>query len=55
MVGVTYDMGSAVADFGWRGIYMNKVMNQPALPTAPYIINNNFINELRASIRYRFY
>ena len=55
MIGVTYDMGSAVADFGWRGIYMNKVMNQPAPPTMPYIINNNFINELRASIRYRFY
>ncbi|MBU1175843.1 MAG: hypothetical protein KKH72_10625 [Alphaproteobacteria bacterium] len=55
MIGVTYDMGSVVADVGWRGIYMNKVMNQPPAPTMPYIINNNFINELRASIRYRFF
>ena len=55
MAGVTYDMGSAVADLGWRGIYMNKVMNQPQNSATQYIINNNFINELRASIRYRFY
>jgi hypothetical protein len=55
MIGVTYDMGSAVADLGWRGIYMNKVMNQPVDPAAWYLINNNFINEVRASIRYRFY
>ena len=55
MAGVTYDMGTAVADLGWRGIYMNKVMNQPAAPATPYIINNNFINELRATVRYRFY
>ena len=53
MVGVTYDMGSAVADFGWRGIYMNKVMSQPASVSDAYIINDNFVNELRASIRYR--
>lgn len=55
MAGVTYDMGTAVADFGWRGIYMNKVMNQPVDPAAWYVVNNNFINELRASIRYRLY
>ena len=42
MVGVTYDMGSAVADFGWRGIYMNKVMNQPPAIADAYVINNNF-------------
>ena len=54
MAGVSYDMGTAVADLGWRGIYMNKVMSQPELPADSYIINNNFINELRASIRYRF-
>jgi hypothetical protein len=54
MAGVTYDMGSMVADFGWRGIYMNKVMSQPALVGDAYIINNNFINELRATLRYRF-
>ena len=54
MAGVSYDMGTAVAELGWRGIYMNKVMSQPANISQAYIINNNFINELRASIRYRF-
>lgn len=54
MAGISYDMGNAVADFGWRGIYMNKVMSQPPAVADAYIINNNFINELRATIRYRF-
>ncbi len=53
MAGVTYDMGNIVADLGYRGIYMNKVMSQPPLPANAYIINNNFIHELRASVRYR--
>ena len=53
MAGVTYDMGNIVADFGYRGIYMNKVMSQPPLPADAYIINNNFISELRATLRYR--
>lgn len=54
MAGVSYDMGSVVADLGYRGIYMNKVMSQPPLPANAYIINNNFIHEIRASLRYRF-
>lgn len=54
MAGVTYDMGTVVADLGYRGIYMNKVMSQPATGTVPYLINNNFIHELRATLRYRF-
>lgn len=54
MVGVTYDMGNVVADFGYRGIYMNKVMSQPPVAPPPYIINNNFIHEARATLRYRF-
>lgn len=53
MAGVTYDMGKFVADLGYRGIYMNKVMSQPPLPADAYIINNNFISELRATVRYR--
>jgi hypothetical protein len=53
MAGVTYDMGSVVADLGYRGIYMNKVMDQPAGGNT-YIINHNFIHELRATVRYRF-
>ncbi len=54
MAGVSYDMGDVVADLGYRGIYMNKVMSQPPVDPPPYIINNNFIHEVRGTIRYRF-
>lgn len=54
MAGVTYDMGNIVADIGYRGIYMHKVMSQPAVAPPPYLINNNFIHEARATLRYRF-
>jgi hypothetical protein len=54
MAGVSYDFGSYVADVGYRGIYMNKVMSQPANLGNAYLINNNFIHELRTSLRYRF-
>jgi len=53
MAGVTYDMGNIVADLGYRGIYMNKVMSQPPLPADAYIINNNLIQEVRGTLRYR--
>ncbi len=53
MAGVSYDMGSVVADLGYRGIYMNKVMSQPPSAPPPYIINNNFIHEVRGTVRYR--
>lgn len=54
MAGVTYDMGTIVADVGYRGIYMNKVMSQPPLAPPPYVINNNWIHEVRGTMRYRF-
>lgn len=54
MAGVSYDFGSYVADVGYRGIYMNKVMSQPDNLANAYLINNNFIHELRTSLRYRF-
>ena len=54
MVGLTYDMGNVVADVGYRGIYMNKVMSQPPNPANAYIINNNWIHEVRGTLRYRF-
>lgn len=53
MAGVSYDMGDVVADLGYRGIYMNKVMSQPPINPPPYIINNNFIHEVRGTVRYR--
>lgn len=55
MAGVSYDMGDIVADFGYRGIYMNKVMSQPPAIANAYLINNNFIHELRGTVRYRFH
>lgn len=55
MAGVSYDMGDAVAELGYRGIYMNKAMSQPDNLANTYIISDNFIHEVRASLRYRFH
>jgi hypothetical protein len=57
MAGVTYDMGDWVADVGYRLIYMPQITNGSSamLPAAtPYYVNQNFINELRGTVRYRF-
>lgn len=54
MAGVSYDMGNIVADLGYRGIYMDKVMSQPPSAADAYIISENFIHELRGTVRYRF-
>lgn len=54
MAGVSYDFGSYVADVGYRGIYMNKVMSQPQNLANAYLINDNLIHEVRTSLRYRF-
>lgn len=52
MTGVGYDFGALVADLGYRGVYLHKIENTDA--AAPYSLNNNFLHELRATIRYRF-
>lgn len=57
MAGVTYDMGTIVADLGYRMIYMPQLSNgSNALgkPQGPYFINDNFIHEVRGTLRYRF-
>lgn len=56
MVGVGYDMGKWVADVGYRGLYINEINNSPTDETTSsyYEIHNNWINEVRGSIRYRF-
>lgn len=51
MAGVGYDMGSLVAELEYRGIYLPQISNNAASP--PYI-NDNFIHEVRTSLRYRF-
>lgn len=52
MVGVGYDFGAVVADVGYRALYINSIENNVA--PAPYSIANNWIHELRTSVRYRF-
>ncbi|WP_375452772.1 outer membrane protein [uncultured Devosia sp.] len=52
MVGLGYDFGAVVADVGYRALYINSIENDAA--TAPYSIDNNWIHELRTSVRYRF-
>lgn len=54
MAGITYDMGNIVADLGYRGIYMPQITNGDAAPSSPYYINQNFIHEVRGTLRYRF-
>lgn len=56
MAGVGYDMGKWVADVGYRGLYINEVNNSPTDETTSsyYEIHNNWIHELRGTVRYRF-
>jgi hypothetical protein len=56
MVGVGYDMGSWVADVGYRGLYINQINNAPTDPTQEgyFEIDHNWIHELRGTVRYRF-
>lgn len=56
MAGVGYDMGSWVADLGYRALYINQINNAPTNPATDsyYEVNNNWIHELRGTVRYRF-
>ena len=56
MAGVGYDMGDWVADVGYRALYINQINNAPTDETTEsyYEIDNNWIHELRGTIRYRF-
>jgi len=54
MAGVTYDAGNWVADLGWRGLYLPKISNYAALATDRWYLNDNTINEIRGTVRYRF-
>ena len=48
MAGVSYDIGTMVADVGYRMIYMPEITTCDAHtdPSNPYYINNNVINEI---------
>ena len=56
MVGVGYDMGTWVADVGYRGLYINEINNSPTDDTTSsyYEIHNNWSHEMRGTVRYRF-
>ncbi|MBU1305944.1 MAG: hypothetical protein KKF33_10545 [Alphaproteobacteria bacterium] len=52
MVGAGYDFGKFTADLGYRGIYMASVTNRLD-PTNNFEATNNWIHELRTTVRYR--
>jgi len=56
MTGVSYDMGSWVADLGYRALWIGQINNWPTDETTEsyYTIDNNWIHELRGTVRYRF-
>lgn len=53
MVGVGYDFGAVVADVGYRGVYINKISNSAAIPDTAWL-DNNWMHEVRGTLRYRF-
>jgi hypothetical protein len=53
MVGVSYDLGSAVADLGYRALYLPTINNQD-VTNNPIVIRDAMIHELRGTVRYRF-
>jgi len=56
MAGVGYDMGTWVADLGYRAVYINRVDNWPTDPAinSYYYIDDHWTHELRGTVRYRF-
>ena len=55
MAGVGYDMGKWVADVGYRGLYIDEINNSPTDDTEEgyFEVHNNWIHEVRGTIRYR--
>lgn len=53
MVGVGYDFGAFTADIGYRAIYIKDINN--GAPVPQYVASeNNWVHELRTTVRYRF-
>lgn len=52
MLGVGYDFGQVVADIGYRALYINRIHNDAA--PNPYTLDNNWVHEVRGTVRYRF-
>lgn len=52
MVGLGYDYGAFTTDIGYRALYINRIANNTA--THPFSIDNNWVHEVRGTVRYRF-
>lgn len=53
MIGAGYDFGSVVADVGYRGVYIAQLSNGAAAPNTVWS-DNNWLHEVRTTLRYRF-
>lgn len=53
MAGVGYDFGSVVTDVGYRGVYIAQLSNNAPIPDHVWS-DNNFVHEVRGTLRYRF-
>jgi opacity protein-like surface antigen len=53
MIGVGYDFGAVVADVGYRGVYIAELSNGAAAPDTVWS-NDNWLHEVRGTLRYRF-
>ncbi|WP_332693290.1 hypothetical protein [Devosia sp.] len=53
MIGAGYDFGAVVADVGYRGVYIAQISNGAAGTDAVWS-DNNWLHEVRGTLRYRF-
>ena len=53
MAGVQYDMGTVVADVGYRLMYLPQISNNNP-GGGSFYLNDNTIHEVRGTLRYRF-
>lgn len=53
MAGVGYDFGAVVADVGYRGVYIAEMGNSAPAPETAWS-KNNWLHEVRGTVRYRF-
>jgi hypothetical protein len=53
MAGVQYDMGTMVADVGYRLMYLPQISNNTP-GAASFYLNDNTVHEVRGTLRYRF-
>lgn len=52
MAGLGYDFGAFTTDLGYRALYINRIENTAS--AHPYSLDNNWVHEVRGTVRYRF-